>query len=168
MKVIMLFMLLLGAVLSPVFLGAQDEIVVPAAPVPEQLLTAKKVFIFNAGTDPVFASFRGPGNPYLGYNLFYANMKTWGHFELVKNPGDADLVFAIRCTAPAAQATFKPQVEVTIFDSKTHFVLWTLMGHVQDAARKKTYAKNMNSAFANLLDDLKRVISQPAAPATPN
>ena len=30
------------------------------------------------------------------YNEFYAAMKSWGRYELVSSPADADMVFEIR------------------------------------------------------------------------
>ena len=78
-----------------VLLGAKK-----ASRPPEQLFTAKKVFILNAGGEenPVQATWtrRGySGGPDRAYNQFFAAMKSWRHFELVQAPADADLVFEI-------------------------------------------------------------------------
>jgi len=72
-------------------LFAQAASVAPAAPIPSQILTAKKVFISNAvsGIDPKIWS-GGPAQP---YNELYAAIKSWGRYELVGDPAAADLVF---------------------------------------------------------------------------
>ena len=54
---------------------AQTASVMPAAPLPSQILTAKKVFISNADAGTMD-----------NYNQFYAAIKTWGRYELVSAP----------------------------------------------------------------------------------
>ena len=67
------------------------------APVPSQIAAAKKVVISNAGNDIPSAYFLDwLGNPDRTYNQFYSACKSWGRFELVPSPSDADLVFEIR------------------------------------------------------------------------
>src|SRR6266478_3790075 len=69
------------------------------APIPAQILTAKKVFIANGGGDESrYEAASYSGGPDRAYNEFYAAMKTWGRYELVAAPGDADLVFDTRLT----------------------------------------------------------------------
>jgi hypothetical protein len=69
------------------------------APIPEQILTAKKVFIANGGGDESRdEAVSYSGGPDRAYNEFYAAMKTWGRYELIAAPGDAELVFEIRLT----------------------------------------------------------------------
>ena len=63
----------------------------PAAPIPTQILTGKQVFISNSDS-PVDSILEAPN---LTYNNFYAQIKTWGKYELVSAPADADLVFEI-------------------------------------------------------------------------
>ena len=79
----------------------------PPAPIPAQILEAKKVFVANAGgdelstDDPLFS-----GDPDRAYNQFYAAMKTWGKYELVSAPADADLWFEIASRCRRRRATF--------------------------------------------------------------
>ena len=99
---------------------------VPAAPIPAQILTAKKVFISNEGGDSNITlddAVYGAG-PEDSYNQFYAAMKDWGRYELVSAPADADLVFTIRFTMPTGRQWADPQVRVVILDPKTHVALW--------------------------------------------
>src|SRR5262249_58085013 len=69
------------------------------APIPAQILSAKKVFIANAGGDE--SRFDAPGytgGPDRFYNEFYAGAKSWGRYELVSTPAEADLIFEIQLT----------------------------------------------------------------------
>ena len=49
----------------------------PAAPIPTQILSAKRVFVANGGS--TLDTF---GIPNLTYDEFYAGMKNWGKYEL--------------------------------------------------------------------------------------
>ncbi len=62
------------------------------APVPVQITRGKKVFISNAGGD---TNYLYSGGPDCLYNQFYAAIQSWGRYQLVAGPGDADLVLAI-------------------------------------------------------------------------
>jgi len=114
--------LALALLLAP-FSGGQQ---VEAAPIPAQIVTAKKVFISNGGVDgAALAAFKRAGDSNEPYNRFYAAMKSWGRYELVASPADADLVFEIRFTAPIADfgktTIYEPQLGLSIFETKTHF-----------------------------------------------
>jgi hypothetical protein len=98
------------AVLSAPVLGQQQP--TDAAPVPAQIMAAKKVFVSNAGEE------RNPagdldfsGGPDRAYNQFYAAIKNWGQYEVVATPADADLVLEIRLAAVnGARETVGPTV----------------------------------------------------------
>src|SRR5215813_3312440 len=67
-----------------------------SAPIPSPIPNAKKVFIANAGADALVAALdQGKGTGDRFYNIFYAAMKTWGHYELLDSPAGADLVLEI-------------------------------------------------------------------------
>lgn len=153
-------------------LNAQQTPETPTAPVPAQILTAKKVFISNTGVGanalPIFTKADDPNGP---YNQFYAAMKTWGRYELVTAPVDADLVFEINFTAPLVGTqildTYAPQLDLAILDTKTRFRLWTLTQPVERATRKETWNKNFSKGLADLVDDLKKLAGQGAAAGPP-
>ena len=144
-------------------LNAQKTPETPAAPVPAQILTAKKVFISNAGVDANAVV----GDRDEAYNQFYQAMKTWGRYELVTAPADADLVFEISFAAPLISTqvidTYATQFDVVILDTKTHFNLWTIKQSVQRAARKETWNKNFSKGIADLMDSIKSLTAPPAA-----
>jgi hypothetical protein len=68
-------------------------------------------------------------------------MKSWGRYQLVGNPEDADLVFEIRLTVFRPQRSqplgggnneaYDSQFQLTIRDVKTHVILWGLTEHAQ-------------------------------------
>jgi hypothetical protein len=136
----------------------QQSTPVGPAPIPPQIVASKKVFISNLGTDG------GPGALFVKvkqpitqpYNLFYAAMKTWGRYELVAGPGDADLVFELHFTGC---------FELTIVDAKTHFTLWPVSECVEPAIRGNTWLKNVDQALGNLMDDIRGLVGQPPAPS---
>lgn len=134
----------------------------PGAPVPAQILASNKAFISNAGQDSASAAaFKREGDLDRPYNQFYAAMKSWGRYELVATPSDADLILEIGFTAPlntcGSTTCYAPQLGLAIFDAKTHFTLWTLIEPVKGAFRKTTWDKNVNQGMTNLVNDLKKL-----------
>lgn len=125
-------------------------------PVPADIVAAKKVFISNGGVDATFAvAFEGTIGANEPYRQFYFALKSWGRYELVDRPAAADLVLQLRFSAPFFSCqTYRPQLALAILDTKTRFVLWTLTKPVRDEA-------HLNESIANLVDDLKRLGSQP-------
>jgi len=111
--------------------AAQQFKQVPPAPIPQQIVTAKKVFIANGGGDEslIFDSPQYSGGPDRLYNEFYAAIKSWGRYELVNAPGEADLVFEIRLTLiqprraevlGSGKPEYDSQFHLSIRDVTTH------------------------------------------------
>jgi hypothetical protein len=145
----------------------------PLAPVPPQILTAKTVFISNAGMDvnPAGTSSEYDGGANRFYNEFYAAMKSWGRFELVPAPADADLVFEIRFTDPTGPANSEggkqgapgaQKFRLEILDPKTHIKLWALTEFVEAALLQGNRNKNFDKAMDALVSDVKILAAQPA------
>jgi hypothetical protein len=136
------------ALLTIPIAGAQTSSDPPPAPIPIQILSCKKAFISNGEStgEPAF------GVRDLSYNQFYASMKSWGKYELVSAPADADLVFEIH---------FGPPLVLAILDPKTHIVLWSLIERVEPWSRASTGRKNYDQAMAALVDDVKRLTTPP-------
>jgi hypothetical protein len=133
-----------------------------AAPVPTQIVTGRKVFISNAGADILSQSlFKRAGEPDQAYNHFYSAMQTWGRYEIVSTPGEADLVFEISFSAPqyynGTLTSYGPHFELRVLDGKTHFLLWSLTEPVEGAFRKATWLKNFDHGLDNLMEDLKKL-----------
>jgi hypothetical protein len=151
----------------PAMWGQQTKEPADGAPVPSQIGAAHKVFISNAGADVnAQAAFKRAGEPEEAYNHFYTAMQSWGRYELVTSPADADLVFEIRFTSPMYMngnlATYQPQFGLRVLDVKTHFLLWSLGEPVEGAFRKDSWIKNFGRGLDALMDDLSK-LSPPAA-----
>jgi hypothetical protein len=148
------------ALLTVPIAAAQPAPDPPAAPIPKQILTGKKVFISN-GESTGDTEFRVSN---LAYNAFYANMKNWGGYELVSAPADADLVFD-----PSFVLGFEVlplRLRLVILDPKTHIALWTFTEHVQPWSRESTGRKNFDQAMAKLVDDVKKLTATTDAAAS--
>jgi hypothetical protein len=76
---------------------------VPSAPVPSLILSAKKIFVANAGGDESVFDPQYSGGPDRLYDEFYAAAKSWGRYELTSSPEDAGLVFEIGLTVVRPQ-----------------------------------------------------------------
>lgn len=158
-------------VFAPVVAAQQADTARPSpgdVPVPAQIAVAKKVFISNTGVDAAsLAAFRKVGDPDYPYKQFYAAMKSWGHYELVSAPADADLVLEIQFAAPVVGTgdltAYAPHLRLTIVDPTTRLTLWTLAEPVQGAFRKSTFVKNVNTGVANLVNDVAKLAGQPPA-----
>jgi hypothetical protein len=145
-----------------------------SAPIPAQIPSAKKVFIANGGGDESrYEAASYSGGPDRAYNEFYAAMETWGRYELVAAPADADLIFEIRLTIFQIQRerglsdddpATDSQLRVVIRDPKTHETLWGLTEHAQGAVLQSNRDKNFELAMAALVAEVHR-IAQPAASA---
>ncbi len=141
------------------------------APVPPALLNAKTVFISNAGADSGLFPHPFSGDPDRPYNEFYAGIQSWGRYQLVADPSDADLVFELKLTAPNGPSNPNkqngaadplPMFRLVILDRKTHYVLWALTESIEFAFLQKTHDNNFDAALAAITMDLKRLTSAPA------
>jgi hypothetical protein len=139
------------------------------APVPPILLTAKKVFISNAGSDSGLFPHPFSGDPDRAYNQFYTAISAGDHFEVVGDPAEADLVFELQLTSPSGpQSPNKqngasdplPMFRLIIFDRTTHYILWALTESIDPAFQQKTHDHNFDQALAALVSDLKRVTTK--------
>ena len=170
-----LFLLLCAALLSAASAGAQ----VPAppmslAPVPPALLNAKTVFISNAGADSGLFPHPFSGDPDRAYNEFYAGIQSWGRYQLVADPSEADVVFELQLIAPYGPSAPNkqngasdplPMFRLVIFDRKTHYVLWALTESITVALLQKTHDNNFDLALTALTLDLRRLASAPTSAA---
>jgi hypothetical protein len=129
------------------------------APVPTQLVAAQKVFISNAGgesLETVIDETVFNGGPDRPYNEFYAAMKTWGRYEIVSSPADADLVLEISwaLSDTGLRLPVLGQLRLVVIDPKTHITLWNFTEYVRGAIllgnRDKNFDQTMNTVVARL------------------
>ena len=134
-----------------------------SAPVPTPLLTGKRAFIaYELGDVTAFPSAYS-GGPERAYSEFFAQMKAWGHFDLVMDPQQADLVFAIRFVdAPGLSV---PQIRVGISDAKTGVPLWGFVEQVDPAFFKKHRDASFSESVELLVSDVQSLITPGAVPS---
>jgi len=145
----------------------QSKPVVPVAPLPAQIVSAKKVFISFGGGD-------SPNSGYSGgqertYNTFYAAVKGAGRYQLVLTPSESDLVFEISFENPMVGETVTggggtpvsgsgvsdPHFQLTILDPITKVKLWTFIEHIEVAHLQGNRDKNFDLAINALARDLR-------------
>ena len=153
--------------LSQIALVAQQAAApVAMAPVPSLLLNARKVFISNAGADSGLFPHPFTGDPDRAYNQFYAGVVSWGRYQLVASPNEADLVFELRLMAPNGPSNADkskgasdplPMLRLVIYDRPTHYVLWALTESIASANLQKTHDHNFDEAVAALVLDAGRL-----------
>jgi len=163
----------MAALLTAGSLEAQQPSTHATAPIPPALLTAKKVFVSNAGSDHGLFPHPFSGDPDRAYNEFWMDLQSMGRYELVTDPASADLVFELRLQAPNGPANADktkgasdplPMFRLAIYDRRSHYVLWALTESIESANLQKTHDHNFDIALSTLVDDVKR-LTAPAAPA---
>src|SRR5215472_5200230 len=145
----------------------------PAAPVPAQIVTGRKAFVSNLGADTsLILPDHYSGGPERAYNEFYAALKSWGRYELVAAPANADLILALSWVAPIGPtdvlqgrggSVLDPQFRLTIVDPRTQTVLWAFTEHLK--AGGGTHDQGFDRAMARIVDDLKKLAAPPASAA---
>jgi hypothetical protein len=160
------FVLLLSLVLLPCAGKAQESTAV--APMPSPLVAGKKVFLSNAGADAGLFPHPFSGDTARAYNYLYKALLVDGKYKLVRDPGQADLVFEIRLTAPNGPSSGDkskgasdplPMVRLVVYDRLTHYVLWAVTESVEAANLQKTHDRNFDTALDEILTDLKAVFT---------
>jgi hypothetical protein len=133
----------------------------PAPLVPLQVLSARKVFLSNAGLDSnsivAFNNTWAKTKADIPYAGFVAAMKSSGQYDCVVTPTDSDVVFEFRVESAFSSLlgsfpSYSTFLSVSIFDPKTHFVLWTVKTPFEV---NKKFDQNVGVAVTNLLDSIK-------------
>ncbi|MFZ0636917.1 MAG: hypothetical protein WA755_05215 [Candidatus Acidiferrales bacterium] len=146
----------------------QPKDAAPPAPMPASITNAKKAFISNAPGGILPTSLGGPDRP---YNEFYAAMKTWGHYELVSDPVNADLVFEISYDdslsgvggtgSSGCSSASNENLRLVIVDPKSRTPLWWFSDSFAIKSgfmRKTTLDSNFLHSVAALVDDVKKLV----------
>lgn len=138
-----------------------------AAPIPSQITSAKKIFISNTVGDDLNSN-----DPSQVYSAFYSAMKSWGRYDLVSTPVNADLIFEISfrepivavavtgsvANVPVGGSYTNPHLRLVISDPKTHVSLWWFMAHVRPPLFNSE--KSLDHSIAELMGQLKQVASK--------
>lgn len=138
----------------------------PGSAVPvQQIVSAHRVFLSNAGSDPNF-----PIDPTTSYNDVSAALQSWGRFQLVNSPEQADLIFQLHGVAPITDVTggrggvysvTSPAFQLTFVDPKTNINLWTITSPVNLAGRGQTLERWTSLSIANLISRIKVLSNEP-------
>src|ERR1700722_12420896 len=153
--------------LAPALWSQQSRMPTPA-PVPVQMASAHKAFLSNAGGES-FEAVIGEtvfnGGPDRPYNEFYAQLKDWGHYELVAAPADADLVLEISwvLTDTGLRLPVLGQLRLVVIDPKTHVTLWNFTEYVRGAMLLGNRDKNFDQAMTTVVNRMKLLANPPAA-----
>lgn len=132
-----------------------------AAPVPAPILQGKKAFIsFELGDVSLFPSTYS-GGPERAYNEFFQGMRAWGRYELVADPKDADVIFAIRFVDSPGLSS--PQIRLGISDSRGRVSLWGFAEEINGAFRKKNRDAAFSDAITQIISDVKLLVSSNGA-----
>jgi len=91
-------------------------------------------------------------------------MKEWGHYELVSDPNDADVVFAVRFVDPG---TAVPQIRIGVSDGKTGIGMWGFVEQVDFKFRKKNRDLAFTDSVKLLVTDIQTLIVQTTIPPPP-
>lgn len=141
---------------------AQQSTSALGAPVPQQILSARSVFVSNGGGSNYFDTFTG--GPNRAYSTLYTDLQQANRYELVSAPVQADLIFEIRAIAPAAgdgdTYGYNPQLLLNVRDPKTNAVLWTTSDNVRALGTQKHRDRGFDQSVAVLLDKFGKVTGQ--------
>ena len=151
-------------------LSAQQSKGPTPGPVPAQIAAAQKVFISNAGgasLETVIDETVFNGGPDRPYNEFYAAMKSWGRYELVSSPADADLVLEISwvLTDTGLRLPVLGQLRLVVIDPRTHVTLWNITEYVRGAILLGNRDKNFDQAMNTVVARMKALTAPPAPAA---
>jgi hypothetical protein len=176
-SVIAITVLLMLSVCGPSFALAQQSTELgqaAVAPIPSQILNAKKVFVSNAVGDVDISPDHISGTPDRAYNAFYSGLKGWGRYELEATPADAEMLFEIYFTAPMSFANGignpvpRAQFKLAIRDVKTGALLWTFVEYLdrQKVTGKWSHDKAFDQTVLALVGDVKKIVTAPSGAAT--
>lgn len=141
---------------------------VPIAPLPAVIVNSEKVFLTNGGGSD------------LSYDTLYSEMKTWGKYQIVGSPDQADLIIELAyrvehggtrvwssnnsydgTTQVHSTQIVDPQLVLTIYDAKSRNSLWSTIDHRRLARREKNREKETINSAERLVDELKARVGAP-------
>jgi hypothetical protein len=157
----------------------QDTTTPAPLAVPPAIRSARTVFISNAGADSGLFPKPFSGDTDRPYTQFFSALKATGQFDLVSDPSDADLVLELQLLAPTGPSSADkqkgasdpvPEFRLTIYDRKSHYILWTLNESIGVALLQKTHDRNFDDALSALLVDFLQLAgkSVPASASPPH
>lgn len=163
-----------AALLCAAAASAQVPADTEAGPIPSALTAAKTVFVSNGGTVSQFFPDTFTGDANRAYSQFYGALKATGKYDLVGDPSQADLVLYLRLVARSCRSISyncigvpdpQPIFYLTVYDRKTHYVLWTVTQPIDSAILLKNHDRNFDAALSALIREFERITGKtPASP----
>jgi len=133
------------------------------AHVPEQIRTAKTIFISNVGGGcfPPDLTYVPRDAAVEAYGKFYDAMELWGRYRVASDPSDAELNFEIGVPCPyygnRVWPRDNPRLRLVIRDVKTRAVLWAVMEPLPDARPRNRFTQELDQAVRSLMANLKEL-----------
>lgn len=162
--------------LSPTAALSQNTVRPAESAVPPAIQAARHIFLSNAGADSGLFPKPFSGNTDRPYNQFFSALKATDQFDLVSDPSDADLVLELQLLAPTGPSNADkqkgasdpvPEFRLTIYDRRSHYILWTLNESIGVALLQKTHDRNFDDALSALLASFLRVAGKSAPLSVP-
>ena len=165
------FCLVFAALQLATSMAQSKQKTAPPGPIPAQILSAKNVFISNAGGDEMAPGDpRFSGGPSRAYDQFYAAMKTWNRFATVNSPAEADLLLEIRQSVSSVVpvgpqgSSFLPLFQLTIRDPRTNATLWAFHIHAKFGLGQGDSDRVFDQSMNRLVNELQ-ALTGPITPA---
>jgi len=140
----------------------------PTGPLPGQIASAHTILLTNAGISPRLAV---DSNQL--YNDIHARLASWGKYQLVSSPDQADLVFQLSIVDPRTgyngQAVpdaygRSPLFLMVIVDAHTGTPLWSITSPLYLIGKRNTAAHWLALSEDNLVSRIKVVANQSLDP----
>lgn len=134
-------------------------------PPPAQIASARTIFLSSAGADPNF-----PIDSARAYNDIYAQLRAWGHYQLVTSAANADLILELHGVSPitsvygdanSVQSYSTPAFQLNIIDAKASRAIWTITSPVVLSGSGKTLDRWINLSEGNVVSRLQVLSGQP-------
>ena len=133
------------------------------APVPDPILKGQRAFISSElGAVRAFPD-HWSGGPERAYSEFYSQMQAWGRYQLVNDPKDADVIFAVRLVPEEAY----PQIRLGITNSQG-ISLWGFVETIDPAIFKKHRDASFSATVQLLVSDVQTLVGPGESDADKN
>ena len=132
-----------------------------APPLPAALTHATTIFLGNAGDQE-------NGDCLRAYNDLYTFLSHLGHFKLVEDPNQADLLLELHYEISFGNAintnknlsgSSVRQFRLVMIDPRSHAVLWSLTERTNYAFFKKNRNKNLDEIVGALEQDFSSLVA---------
>lgn len=134
----------------------------PEALARQRLLSAHTLYLAKSTQDANF-----PTSPDHAYNLVLANLRSWGHYQIVDSIAQADLVLQLRDAVHAnvindpdpnstgSTVYYLPSFQLTIADPSTLSPIWTVNSGIPTSIKQKKQSALVVAAAQNLVSQIK-------------